>query len=96
MTIPTKKDEDGNDIPDWDNAVDLDEGRWNWKQDHPKTNWNFYLFTSKSVIMFTFIIALLLQLGTIANASDFNHAEYNEQTSSYDGQTIIIKDEIVY
>jgi len=29
MTIPTKKDEDGNDIPDWDNAVDLDEGRWN-------------------------------------------------------------------
>jgi len=46
--------------------------------------------------MFTFIIALLLQLGTIANASDFKPAEYNEQTSSYEGQTIIIKDEIVY
>ena len=46
--------------------------------------------------MFTLIIALLLQLGTIANASEFNHAEYNEQTSSYEGQAIIIKDEIVY
>ena len=46
--------------------------------------------------MFTFIIALLLQLGTITTASDFNAAEYNEQTSSYQGQSIIIKDEIVY
>ena len=46
--------------------------------------------------MFTLIIALLLQLGTIANASDFNSAEYNEKTGSYQGQSIIIKDEIVY
>jgi len=29
MTIPANKDEDGNITPDWDNAVDLDEGRWN-------------------------------------------------------------------
>ena len=46
--------------------------------------------------MFTFIIALLLQLGTIASASDFNVSEYNEQADSYQGQSIIIKDEIVY
>jgi len=46
--------------------------------------------------MFTLIIALLLQLGTISNASDFKHSEYNEQASSYQGQSIIIKDEIVY
>lgn len=29
MTIPAKKDENGNHYPDWDGAVDLDEGRWN-------------------------------------------------------------------
>ena len=29
MTIPAKQDEDGNYYPDWDGAVDLDEGRWN-------------------------------------------------------------------
>ncbi len=46
--------------------------------------------------MFTLIIALLLQLGTIASVSEFNHEEYNEQTSSYQGQSIIIKDGIVY
>jgi len=46
--------------------------------------------------MFTLIIALLLQLGTISSASEFKHSEYNEQTSSYQGQSIIIKDEIVY
>ncbi len=28
MTVPSKQDEDGNHYPDWDNAVDLDEGRW--------------------------------------------------------------------
>ena len=27
--VPANKDEDGNITPDWDNAVDLDEGRWN-------------------------------------------------------------------
>jgi len=47
-------------------------------------------------LMFTLIIALLLQLGTISSASEFKHSEYNEQTSSYQGQSIIIKDEIVY
>jgi len=47
-------------------------------------------------LMFTLIIALLLQLGTIATASDFKPAEYNGQTSTYQGQSIIIKDEIVY
>ena len=47
-------------------------------------------------LMFTLIIALLLQLGTIATASDFKPGEYNDQTSSYQGQSIIIKDEIVY
>jgi len=46
--------------------------------------------------MFILIIALLLQLGTISNASDFKQFEYNEQTSSYQEQSIIIKDEIVY
>ena len=46
--------------------------------------------------MFTLIIALLLQLGTIVNASDFKPSEYNEQAESYQGQSIIIKDEIVY
>ena len=46
--------------------------------------------------MFTFIIALLLQLGTIAHASDFKSSEYNEQAETYQGQSIIIKDEIVY
>ena len=61
-----------------------------------ESNRKFYLLTSKTIIMFTLIIALLLQLGTIANASDFKPAEYDEQTSSYQGQTIIIKDEIVY
>ena len=29
MKVPTKIDEDGKHSPDWDNAVDLDEGRWN-------------------------------------------------------------------
>ena len=29
MTVPAKRDEDGNVILDWDNVVDLDEGRWN-------------------------------------------------------------------
>jgi len=29
LMVPNKKDEDGNHYPDWDNAVDLDEGRWN-------------------------------------------------------------------
>jgi len=29
MTIPAKKSQDGNHYPDWDNAVDFDEGRWN-------------------------------------------------------------------
>lgn len=42
------------------------------------------------------IIALLLQLWTIASASDFNASEYDEQMSSYQGQSIIIKDAIVY
>jgi len=46
--------------------------------------------------MFTFIIAILLQLGTIGTASDFKAAEYNVQESTYQGQSIIIKDEIVY
>lgn len=46
--------------------------------------------------MFTFIIALLLQLGTIANASDFKAEEYNKEAETYQGQSIIIKDEIVY
>ena len=46
--------------------------------------------------MFTLIIALLLQLGTIASASDFNSEEYNEQKGAYQGQSIIIKDDIVY
>ena len=46
--------------------------------------------------MFTLIIILLLQLGTIATASDFKPAEYNNQVSTYQGQSIIIKDEIVY
>lgn len=44
--------------------------------------------------MLTLIITLLLQLGTITTASDFNPAEYNEQANTYEG--IIIKDEIVY
>ena len=46
--------------------------------------------------MFTFIITLLIQLGMIANASDFKPSEYNEQAETYQGQSIIIKDEIVY
>jgi len=29
ITISIKKDEDVNDYPDWDSAVDMDEGRWN-------------------------------------------------------------------
>jgi len=29
MTIPAKQDEEGNPYPDWENKVDLDEGRWN-------------------------------------------------------------------
>jgi len=29
MTIPTIQDENGDDYPNWDNAVDWDEGRWN-------------------------------------------------------------------
>jgi len=45
--------------------------------------------------MFTFIIALLLQLGTITSAADFNPNEYDQQSSTYQ-QDIIIKDEIVY
>ncbi len=45
--------------------------------------------------MFTFIIALLLQLGTITSAADFNANEFNEQTGVYQ-QELIIKDEIVY
>jgi len=28
MTIPSKKDKNGNHYPDWDGAVDLDERRW--------------------------------------------------------------------
>ncbi len=44
--------------------------------------------------MFTFIITLLLQLGTITTAAEFNSAEYDVQEGTY--QEIIIKDEIVY
>jgi hypothetical protein len=44
--------------------------------------------------MFTLVIALLLQLGMISSASDFNSAEYNEEARTYQG--IIIKDDIVY
>ena len=29
MTVPGKRDEEGNHYPDWENRVDLDEGRWN-------------------------------------------------------------------
>lgn len=61
-----------------------------------KINWILYLLTSEPIIMFTFIIAILLQLGTIGTASDFKAAEYNVQESTYQGQSIIIKDEIVY
>lgn len=46
--------------------------------------------------MWTLIIALLLQLGTISSASDFDPAQYDEQSSTYESQSIIIKDEIVY
>lgn len=46
--------------------------------------------------MFTLIITLLIQLGTITAASDFKAAEYDQQTNTYEGQSIIIKDEIVY
>ena len=46
--------------------------------------------------MFTLIIAILIQLGTITAVSDFQPSEYDEQTSSYQGHSIIIKDEIVY
>jgi len=46
--------------------------------------------------IFTLIISILLQLGTIINASDFKSAEYNEQTGIYQSQDLIIKDEIVY
>ena len=46
--------------------------------------------------MFILIISLLLQLGTISSASDFNASEYNQQAESYQGQSIIIKDEIVH
>jgi len=46
--------------------------------------------------MFTLIISILLQLGTIINASDFKSSEYNEQTGIYQSQDLIIKDEIVY
>jgi hypothetical protein len=46
--------------------------------------------------MMTLIIALLLQLGTISSSADFNPAQYDEQASTYQGQSIIIKDDIVY
>ena len=39
MTVPGKRDEDGNIVPDWENRVDLDEGRWNW--DHNSTTLTF-------------------------------------------------------
>jgi len=44
--------------------------------------------------MFTLIITLLLQLGTITTTADFNPVEYDAQEGTY--QEIIIKDEIVY
>ena len=44
--------------------------------------------------MFAIIIALLLQLGMISSASDFNSTEYNEEAGTYEG--IIIKDDIAY
>jgi len=45
--------------------------------------------------MFSFLIALLLQLGTIASAAEFDATEYDAQTQTYQ-QDIIIKDDIVY
>jgi len=45
--------------------------------------------------MFIYIIALLLQLGTINSAADFNPNEYDERANTYQ-QNYIIKDEIVY
>ena len=77
--------------------------RWTWmrgvgiKNGFPK-KYQKILFTHFKIynLMFPLIIALLLQLGTISSASDFKHSEYNEQSSSYQGQSIIIKDEIVY
>ena len=44
--------------------------------------------------MFSLIIALLLQIGMLSSASDFNSAEYNEEAGTYQG--IIIKDDIAY
>lgn len=44
--------------------------------------------------MWTLFIALLLQLGTITSAADFDPAQYGEQANTH--QDIIIKDEIVY
>ncbi len=45
--------------------------------------------------MFTLIIALLIQLGTIHSAADFSPNEYDATSGTYQ-QEIIIKDEIVY
>jgi len=45
--------------------------------------------------MFTLLIALLLQMGTITSAAEFNPNEYNQKAGTSE-QAVIIKDEIVY